>query len=326
MSPVLTTDAVSGNDRLGCWRDTMAEGRVPVAVTSGGKGPFDGRIVTARVGFLRVSTVEADAHRVSRTASHIARSTDRFVVIGVQVSGRTGLTQDGRRAEAGQGDLFVHDTARPYFLEHPERFATRAVHIPRRALGLPDEELRRVTGTAIGSDRGCAAVLRPFLTTLVDSADSYAPASASRLASSVVDLFAVLVAEQPRDAGADAGGSRGHLVARVRDHIDRKLGDPALSPEDIAKAHHISVRYLHRIFEDEGVTVGRLIQRRRLEECARELARGGRDKPSVSSVAQRWGFVNPAHFSRVFRGAYGLSPREWRSLRTGTNGGSGAFV
>ncbi|MGW6271403.1 AraC-like ligand-binding domain-containing protein [Streptomyces sp. NPDC055060] len=320
MNPVLTMDAVSGHDRLGRWRDTMAEGRVPVAVTSAGEGPFDGRITTAQVGFLHVSAVEADAHRVSRTAAHVARSAEQFVVIGVQLSGRTALAQDGRRAEAGPGDLFVHDTARPYFLDHPERFATRAVHVPRRALGLPDGDLRRVTGTAIGTGHGCAAVLKPFLATLVDAAESYAPSSASRLASSVVDLFAVLVAEQARDAGGGTDGSGGHLVARIRDHIDRRLGDPALCPEDIAKAHHISVRYLHRLFEDEGVTVGRLIQRRRLEECARELARGGRDMPSVSSVAQRWGFVNPAHFSRVFRGAYGSSPREWRTLRTGPHG------
>ncbi|GAA2341734.1 helix-turn-helix domain-containing protein [Streptomyces kunmingensis] len=316
MNPVLTTDAVSENERLDYWRTALTRARVPMSVTRSGEGPFTGRITTAQVGFLGVCAMEADAHRAGRTASHIARSAERFVVIGVQMSGRTTLTQDGRRAIAEPGDLFVYDTARPCFLEYPERFATRLVHIPRRALGLPDEDLNRVTGTVIGTGDGCGAVLRPFLTTLVDSADAYSPGLAGRLASSVVDLVAVLVAERARDAGAGAGSSRGHLVTRIRDHIDRNLADPALSPEDIAKAHHISVRYLHRIFEDEGITVGRLVQRRRLEECARELARGGRGMPSVSSVAQRWGFVNPAHFSRVFRGAYGISPREWRSSRT----------
>jgi AraC-like DNA-binding protein len=30
----------------------------------------------------------------------------------------------------------------------------------------------------------------------------------------------------------------------------------------------------------------------------------------VAVVAHRWGFTNPAHFSRVFRAAYGMSPRE----------------
>ncbi|MFI0237919.1 helix-turn-helix domain-containing protein [Streptomyces sp. NPDC016845] len=317
MTPVLTTDAVSESGRPDHWRTVTATVDIPTAITrDGGDTPVTGRFVTAQVGYLRIRTVEADPHQVSHRAQHIARSTDRFVVIGVQLTGRTVLTQDGRRADVGRGGLFVYDTARPFFMDHPEPFAARLVHVPRRALALPDEDLRRVTATALGTGDGCGAVLRPFLTTLTDSAGAYSPAVATRLASSVVDLFAVLVAEVIRDdrSGADTG--RAHLVTRIRDHIDRHLADPALSPEDIAKAHHISVRYLHRLFEGEDVTVGRLVQRRRLEECARELALGGRDLPSVASVAQRWGFVNPAHFSRVFRGAYGVSPREWRSLRT----------
>ncbi|MFH8491011.1 AraC-like ligand-binding domain-containing protein [Streptomyces longisporoflavus] len=320
MNLVLTTAAVGENDQLAFWRDAMAENAVPVAVTPHVDGPFTGRITTVRVGFLRVSTVEADAHRTSRTASHIARSPERFVAIAVQMSGRATVTQDGRAGHAGQGGLLVYDTARPYSLDYPERFSARVVHMPRRALGLPDADLRRVTGTAIDTGQGCGAVLLPFLTTLVDSADSYSPSAGGRLAASVVDLFATLVAERVREEGAGEETSRGLLVARIREHIDRNLGDPALAPEGIAKAHHISVRYLHRLFEGEGITVGRLIQRRRLEECARELGRGGRAAPTVSSVAQRWGFVNPAHFSRVFRGAYGISPREWRSLSAGRNG------
>jgi AraC-like DNA-binding protein len=327
MNLVLTTAAVPENDQLAYWREAMAGTRVPMAVTPRGDGPFAGRITTGRVGYLRVATVEADAYRAGRTASHIARSGEQFVGIGVQVSGRTTLTQGGRRADAGPGDLYVYDTAHPYFLEHPERFSVRIVHMPRRALGLSDAELRRVTGTAIGTGQGCGAVLMPFLTTLVDSTDSYSPTAAGRLAASVIELFATLVAEMAPDAGTEEETSRGHLVARIRDHIDRNLGDPALAPEGIAKAHHISVRYLHRLFEGEGITVGRHIQRRRLEECARELGRGGRAAPTVWSVAQRWGFVNPAHFSRVFRGAYGISPREWRSVRAAWNGAeSGPFV
>ncbi|WP_338702552.1 helix-turn-helix domain-containing protein [Streptomyces sp. Q6] len=327
MSPMATTAAVPENEQLAYWSEVLAGTRVPMAVTSRDEGPFAGRITTARVGYLRVASVEADAYRAGRTASHIARSAEQFVGIGVQVSGRTTISQGGRRVDAGPGDLFVYDTAHPYFLDHPEPFSVRIVHMPRRALGLSDAELRGVTGTAIGAGQGCAAVLMPFLTTLVDSADSYSPSAAGRLAASVIDLFVTMVAETARATDTEEESSRGHLVARIRDHIDRHLGDPSLAPEGIAKAHHISVRYLHRLFEDEGITVGRLVQRRRLEECARELGRGARVAPTVASVAQRWGFVNPAHFSRVFRGAYGISPREWRSVRTAWNGeGSAPFV
>ncbi|MFB8057986.1 helix-turn-helix domain-containing protein, partial [Kitasatospora purpeofusca] len=27
----------------------------------------------------------------------------------------------------------------------------------------------------------------------------------------------------------------------------------------------------------------------------------------------RWGFVSTSHFSRVFRAAYGVTPREWQA-------------
>jgi AraC-like DNA-binding protein len=94
--------------------------------------------------------------------------------------------------------------------------------------------------------------------------------------------------------------------------IGRRLSDPGLTPEAVAGAHHISVRQLHKLFQHEELTVGRWIQRCRLEECRRELARLGAARHTVAAVARRWGFVSAAHFSRVFRAAYGVSPGEWR--------------
>ncbi|MDQ0774033.1 AraC-like DNA-binding protein [Streptomyces aurantiacus] len=318
MSPVLTTASVPDEHRLTYWRQAVEQALVPVSITLRGRHPFEGRIVTHRVGVLRVTAVEADAYRVRRTAAHITRTPEPLVAIALQMSGTTVLAQDGRQVVANPGDLFVWDTTRPYSLDFPERFSTRVVHMPRHMLVLPDEDLRGVTGTVFNTDQGCAAVLMPLLATVVASAHAFSPAAASGLANGLTDVFAALVAERTEDTATEAGNTRNHLVQRVRDHIDENLADPALSPESVAKANHISVRYLHRLFEGEGVTVSRLIQRRRLEECARELTRGSRTAPTVSSIAQRWGFVNPTHFSRVFRGVYGLPPREWRTMRLAT--------
>ncbi|MFE7795857.1 helix-turn-helix domain-containing protein [Streptomyces sp. NPDC057460] len=315
MSLVLTTASVPDRDKVAYWNDAVSRTLVPMTVAPRGDGPFDGRIATDRLGYLQVSTMEADAERVSRTPELIARSSEALVAVGVQISGTATFVQDGRRAEVGEGDLVVYDTTRPYSFDYPQRFATHVFQLPRRTLGVPDSDIRQVTGHAIGTGGGFGAMLLPFLATLASSADGYPPAVADRLAGNVVDLFATLIAEQAHPGGTDAD-ARSHLVLRVRDHINRNLGDPDLSPERIARTHRISVRYLHRLFEGEGTTVGRLIQQRRLEECNRELARRGRTTPTVSAVAQRWGFVNPAHFSRAFRAAYGVSPREWRTLRT----------
>lgn len=306
---VLSTDTVPVGDRLDRWRAALATAPTPMAVTPRGSAPFTGRITGGRLGHLPVCSLQADAQRVGRSGPG-----DPCVAVLVLTAGTATLVQDGRSAVAGAGDLLVYDTARPYTLDFPERFACHIVHLPRRGLDVSDKELRAVTVTAVSGTDGIGAVLGPFLTRLLDPADSYGPAVAARLAAGVEDLFGTLVAERGPSGGADSG--RGELVLRIRDHIDRHLEDPGLTPESVATALHISVRYLHRLFEDEGITVARLVQRRRLEECARELARGGRAAPAVAAVAHRWGFVNPAHFSRAFRRAYGHSPREWRQLST----------
>ncbi|MEU6548473.1 hypothetical protein [Streptomyces sp. NPDC046859] len=55
----------------------------------------------------------------------------------------------------------------------------------------------------------------------------------------------------------------------------------------IAQAHHIWVRYLHKVFQLRQSTVGGFIRQGRLEECRRELRRG-MGGFSVAAVAQRW--------------------------------------
>ncbi|MER5963558.1 helix-turn-helix domain-containing protein [Streptomyces sp. NPDC002057] len=325
MSQDLLTETVSFDEGSRRWRAELAGALGAVHVTLGEQGAFRGRIRTTPVGFVRVSDLEADAQSVGRTETHVSTHPDPFVAFAIQERGTAVLVQGGRRAVAGPGELFVWDTARPYTLSHPTSFAARIVRLPRRAAGLTEADLRAVTGTVIGTAEGLGGALRTLLTSLVAAGEPRSAAIADMSAESVVNLFRALVAEcgEPSDGRrTDGGAGRGHLLARIRAHIDDHLADPDLSPGTVARAHHISVRYLHRLFEAEGITVARFIRRRRLEQCARELARRSVSPPTVSSIAQRWGFVNAAHFSRTFRAEHGHSPVQWRALRTAPDRGA----
>ncbi|GAA2977763.1 hypothetical protein GCM10010519_10910 [Streptomyces lactacystinicus] len=92
----------------------------------------------------------------------------------------------------------------------------------------------------------------------------------------------------------------------------RNLYDPDLSPAGIAAANFMSVRFLHKLFQPEGVTVGGWIRAQRLERCRRDLLRPMAGELGVAGIARRWGFVNSSHFSRAFRAAYGMTPRDWQ--------------
>jgi len=111
---------------------------------------------------------------------------------------------------------------------------------------------------------------------------------------------------------------RGRLVGRVRAFIESHLGDPELTPAAVAAAHHISLRYLHKLFEPEVHGVAGLIRQRRLERCRHDLLDPSQTDRPVAGIAARWGFSSAAHFSRVFREAYGLPPAEFRrAIRLG---------
>jgi len=105
----------------------------------------------------------------------------------------------------------------------------------------------------------------------------------------------------------------------IQSFIGDHLGDPGLSPGMIAAAHHISVRTLHKLYQVQDQTISASIHWRRLERCRQDLLDPAlRDRP-VSAVGARWGFPDPATFSRAFRAAYGLPPGEYRAAQQSTS-------
>jgi AraC-like DNA-binding protein len=107
---------------------------------------------------------------------------------------------------------------------------------------------------------------------------------------------------------------RTSLYRRLTSFIEEQLADPDLSPAMIAQKHHISPRYLHLIFSEQGTTVGTWIRSRRLAKCRAELANLRNDR-SVTEIAMDWGFSDAAHFSRSFSAAFGISPLKFRRTR-----------
>lgn len=102
------------------------------------------------------------------------------------------------------------------------------------------------------------------------------------------------------------------LLQDIKAFIDDHLADADLSPVAIAAAHHISVRYLHHLFQRDRRTVGGHVRRRRLERCRADLADPALAGRGVGQVGRRWGFRDPAVFSRAFKSAYGVTPGAYR--------------
>lgn len=303
----LGTVGFAGRDRVDLWSEELRRAVGPAAVSPRDRASFSAQLAVSEQGHLRMVTLDADAHLIRWAAAPagVRRYPGGGVLaIAVQVSGTSILVQRGRRTCLAPADVAFLLLDHPFSLEFPERGRLHLLLAPRRFLPLSDE--RVLSGSADEAGRTVA----PLLTGLAETMTRLRPGTGTWIAGSLVEALVALAAPQafPRSTTA------GELVAGVRAHVDDRLADPELSPASIAAAHHISVRYLHRLFAQEGTTVGTWIRHRRLEESRRELTRPGPASPTIAAVANRWGFVSASHFSRAFRQTYGMAPHEWRKL------------
>jgi len=134
------------------------------------------------------------------------------------------------------------------------------------------------------------------------------PSSPIRLAQLIVSAIALMCQE----AISSQLGHADRLLTRCQDYIEMHLGEVDLTPDRIAKAHHISTRALHRLFERESSSVSAWIRTRRLEQCRVDLTDEALEELSINQIHQRWGLFDAAHFSRSFKASYGVSPRTFR--------------
>jgi acetamidase/formamidase/AraC-like DNA-binding protein len=107
-------------------------------------------------------------------------------------------------------------------------------------------------------------------------------------------------------------GRRAGVLHRIAQTIERRLAEPDISLADVAHENGMSARNLQKLFETFDKTFSNYLRSRRLERCRDDLASTLLTQLSISEICYRWGFTDPAYFSRTFREHFGVSPREFR--------------
>ncbi|MCG5220621.1 helix-turn-helix domain-containing protein [Streptosporangium sp. KLBMP 9127] len=249
----------------------------------------------------------------------IRQSDPETFMVTCAVRGRVWGEQDGRQADLHVGDLSIRDSSHPYLtrLAPGERVAQMlCLQVPRSLLPLSQRDLRDLVAVRIPGDRGIGALSSQFLLQMTRRMHEFGPTDIARLSTLTLDvLTAALASALEAHSAVPPHTRRRALIAEIQVFILENLGDAHLTPGTIAASHHISLRYLHKLFHDEGRTVAGWIRRRRLQQCRRDLAAPRLAAHPIHAIAARWGFTSPAHFSQTFRSVYGLSPSQFRQQR-----------
>lgn len=257
-------------------------------------------LLTCRVGDIQFM----NARETSSTVWQGGIPDDVVAITRVNEGGGSVDLPTGTRAISA-GDVYV-STLEDDFTCHTVAYqSVSIIKIPRahlRRLGLDETTLRpRYAMTPPGSP---ADVLFDLFQSFARRAENGSAVSARTLVTmreSVIRMAAATF----EDSTPPAPG----FPATAKAFIDSHLDDPALSPDTVAAALHVSRRTLYRSFAGADQTVASYIRTARLRRVRLELDTKG--VASIGDVAMRWGFLHGGHFAKLFQDEFGIAPSEY---------------
>jgi AraC-like DNA-binding protein len=249
-----------------------------------------------------------------RTAAQVRDCAPEEATFGFQLRGRSRLGQNGRATEGTADVVTLIDMTRPFEFGMGEDCLHGSIGMSFDALALPVDLIRRSASGLPGSP--VHDLFKAHLHGLIPAAQTLVGVHRTTvLAAATIELARALIATTAGDDLRRNGPYQEARRASIAAYVQQHLRDRDLTAERIAAANNVSVRQLYKLWSlDNAVGLAEWIVNGRLEGARRELAHPGSESVAITSMARRWGFVDAPHFSRRFRAAYGMSPREWRRL------------
>jgi hypothetical protein len=254
---VFRSEDVPVGDRLDSWRTANARSIVPVVL--GAVESADFRVVMRQtdLGCMSLSTLEFSPHRVARTPALIRRSDPGLYMLVLGLRGVLALSQAGRRATIGSGDLMLYDSSLPFESvvgSGPGMTRTLLLHVPKVLLPLPAPSVKGLLARRFPGREGIGTVVARALSGIEAEAARLTPADSAALSPVALDLLTALLSHHLRSDGSLETSRPDALLLRMEAFILDHLKDPQLSPAVVAAAHHVSTRSLQRLFHRQGTT------------------------------------------------------------------------
>ena len=278
--------------------------------------PFFAQMSRRPLGSTVLARVKSSDEISRRTRRHIAKDgKESFIVVLVQ-EGILHLHQFERECVVQPGMLCMFDLNSPHTYMHSRKTDVLSISMPTVMLQSRLGDPRRFAATTRDATSGIGRVAADCLQSLARESGGIAEATADQCCAALVDMLGLAFQSRNGDIPAGESVARLALHRRCLAYIRDNISDPDIDPESIARGVGISVRYLHRVFQDSGESVGEFIRRCRLERCRQALTEPSSRDVRIGQIAQLAGFRSVAHFSNAFKLEFGMSPRDMRKRST----------
>ncbi|WP_417318909.1 helix-turn-helix domain-containing protein [Emcibacter sp.] len=262
--------------------------------------------------------ISSGQQTAKRTLNHIRRDQDDHYILYMPVNAQITIEQNGQLTRMTPGSFaFVH-TGKPFMgsvtsCDGSEDTAYVSLHarVPapflRERLPFFDQYCNRLFTFAPGASQIMASTLKDILKS------SHLLTDVQKHYTRHILLETIRAAAEEAVHGLENGlpgpkSMRAMTLEKVQDFIQANLSNPSLTTGLIAEKCHISMRYLHAVFEETGWTAAAWVKEQRLLKCRQALKDPSQARLSVTEIAFRWGFNDASHFSRAYKARFDSPP------------------
>jgi AraC family transcriptional regulator, positive regulator of tynA and feaB len=306
-----STDTVHPRDRFDFWHSVACKSYVEHECDPNERRRFEGHVNIAPLAHTSLSTYSNTPARIWRTPRQVARSHSDDLFLCLQISGTCTISQDGRDASLQPGDFCLADTAGEYAFTYPVNSSQLVLKIERPRLKARLPHFRSLMAVPVRSCDPTGALAFEFIGMLPRYRDAITGVAELRIADQAVDLAALALSTVAEASGLKLSSASAAALLRLRRAVEAALAQRGMRCADVAAAG-MSVRYANHLLRQDGTSLERYLQHRRLEKCRDALRDPGQSHRSISEIAFAWGFSDASHFTRSFKAAYGLAPRNYR--------------
>jgi AraC-like DNA-binding protein len=312
---VFKLDDVPVGGRFSLYRDVVESFYIPIGVSCESPQTFNAWVDGNDIGDISIGTCFLSAQSVSRKPEHIRRSEDDRLKLIMPLSGAIFSEQGPNRSLTGPGGFYLTDPTGPYEERIVDDMTFVYVLLPRSYFTGRMRSIEKVTASSFACQSPCALLAANYISGLSKISNNIEGQGAERLGAIALDLISMALWERAGSIGTNATAHRSTLFQWARSFIELQLHDSNLSLGVVAAAMGVSTRYISDVLSEGGVSFERYVLRERLTRCARRLGDPTFARHTIERVARENGFQNAAHFSRSFKQAYGMPPRDYRNIR-----------
>ena len=313
MRRLFSTEDVTPADRFDYWHQVACQTIVDHHSIPQCRDNFGASIEAGALSDMGMIAFENSPMSVSHTARHIRHAKHDDMFVCMQVMGQLLLEQEGREVRLQPGDLTLLDPMLPYAGQFFQGSKLLVLKVPRQSLEARTGKTRSLVCHSIRPVAAEHRLTATFVSLLPANAAGLSPTVGNLIKEQAIDLLGISLATLTRELPRISCG-RMLVLFNIRAAVELRLSDPTLDPASVAAAAGVSVRYANSILADSNLSIGRLILERRIARCRRSLEDPQQAHRSISEIAYGWGFSNMTYFGRMFKKAFGLSPRAFRRM------------